>query len=179
MPTPTIILRNAPISVVLASNEVAKGTLFGQRLDPSLPEKIYAIYIPIKKIFDIDPNYSGMVAVCNYLWELMGRYGIAAMAYTGGGGEIAPPTSDGYYTYRELSISVDGNSGSPIAGEYTYQNDDLILGKDLSFIIVNNNTESVLYGDFTINFITGTITRQNQWQTGDVCTIPFNQKITL
>lgn len=179
MPTPTIILRNAPISVVLASNDISKGALFGSRIDPTLPTKIYATYIPIKKIFDIDPAYSGMTVACNYLWELMGRYGIAAMAFTGGGGEIAPPTSDGYYTYAEISISVSGNSGDPVAGEFTYQNNDLILGKDLSFIIVNNNTESVLYGDFTVNFITGTITRQNAWVTGDVCTIPFNQKINL
>ncbi len=67
MPTPTIILEAAPASIVLASNDVAKGNLFGQRLDPMLPSKIYATYIPIKKVYDksvvIGVSASGVITV--------------------------------------------------------------------------------------------------------------------
>jgi len=85
MPTNTIILSNAPIASVLAGNDISKGSLYGQRIDPLLDQKIYATYFVIKKIYDLNPNYSGITAACLYLWELMGKYGIAAQAYTGGG----------------------------------------------------------------------------------------------
>lgn len=92
MPDNSTILNNAPISCVLAGNDISKGVLFGSRLDTQLSQKIYATYTIIKKIYDIDPNYNGMTQCCLYLWELMGKYGIGAMAYTGGGGSISPIT---------------------------------------------------------------------------------------
>lgn len=100
MPTNAIILDNAPIACVLAGNDVAKGSLFGQRIDPLLPQKIYSTYFVIKKIFDIDPAYDGMTEACIYLWELMGKYGIRAQAYTGGSGVVPSPTpTQGYPIY--------------------------------------------------------------------------------
>lgn len=92
MPTNAIILANAPIACVLAGNDVAKGTMFGPRIDPLIAQKIYCEYFKIKKIYDLDPNYTGMSVACQYLWELMGMYGIRAQGYTGGGGSVSPPT---------------------------------------------------------------------------------------
>ena len=71
MPANSVILENAPVACVLAGTDISRGTLFGQRIDPLLDQKIYATYFVIKKIFDLDPNYSGMTAACLYLWELM------------------------------------------------------------------------------------------------------------
>lgn len=82
------ILTAAPIACVLAANDVDRGSLYGQQLDPTLPSKIYATYVVIKRIYDNDPNYNGIVECCLYLWEIMGKYGVAALQYTGGGGSI-------------------------------------------------------------------------------------------
>lgn len=100
MPTNSVILSNAPIACVLAGTDVAKGSLFGKRIDPLLPQKIYSTYFVIKKVYDLDPDYSGMTAACVYLWELMGKYGIRAQHYSGGGGVVPPPAgTQGYPIY--------------------------------------------------------------------------------
>jgi len=100
MPTNAVILANAPIACVLAGNDVAKGQMFGQRIDPLIAQKIYCEYFKIKKIYDLDPDYEGMTAACVYLWELMGKYGIRAQAYSGGGGVVPPPAgTQGYPIY--------------------------------------------------------------------------------
>ena len=94
MPTNAEILQYAPIASYLAANDVRKNVLFNNfsRLNPILPQQIYAIYFLVKKIYDIDPNYSGMTPVCWYLWEIMGRYGVAAQGISGGGGYTPTPT---------------------------------------------------------------------------------------
>lgn len=95
MPTNAVILANAPIACVLAGNDVAKGSLFGKRIDPLLPQKIYSTYFVIKKIYDNDTNYDGITSACLYLWEIMGKYGIMAQGITGSG-SVSPitPSSD-------------------------------------------------------------------------------------
>jgi len=98
MPTNADILNNAPIACVLAGNDIENGDLFGQRIDTLLAQKIYSTYFVINKIYTLDPNYSGMNAACLYLWELMNKYGIRAMGYSGSG-SVAPPTPSGSFTY--------------------------------------------------------------------------------
>lgn len=94
MPTNLEILTLAPPSSYLAANDARKSVLFNNfgRLNPILPQQIYALYFIIKKIYDLDPNYSGLTAACNYLWEIMGRYGIQAQGLNGGGGSVTPIT---------------------------------------------------------------------------------------
>ena len=88
MPTTAVIIENAPIACVLAGNDVAKGNLFGGTLDPNLPKTIFAFQYVLKKIYDIDPDYPGLRWAALRLWELCGKYGIRAYAYTGGTGII-------------------------------------------------------------------------------------------
>lgn len=76
--------------------------------------------------------------------------------------------------YTEIKIMVDGKSGSPVAGEYTYQNDALIGATGLAMINVNKNTE-YRDDDFVLNGVTGTITRQNQWQALDTGVLDFTR----
>lgn len=125
MPDNATILNNAPIACVLAGNDISKGQLFGSKLDPQLPQKIYATYTIIKKIYDIDPDYSGMTQCCLYLWELMGKYGIGAMAYTGGGGSISPITPDTMPDPYQFEVSassfiVTGQSSKTISNFIGY-----------------------------------------------------------
>lgn len=76
--------------------------------------------------------------------------------------------------YTEIKIIVDGLSGSPVALSNTYQNNALIGATGLAAINVNKNTEYV-GEDYTFNGVTGTITRVNQWQTGDIAVLDFTR----
>ncbi len=80
-------------------------------------------------------------------------------------------------TYTELQLIVDGKAGSPVDQTQTYQNDALIGATGLAMINVNKNTE-YKDDDFTLNGVTGTITRNNTWQAGpppDVAVIDFTR----
>lgn len=128
MPTNAEILLAAPSAGYLAANAVDKGKLFGKgRLTPILPNQIYALYFIIKKIYDYDPDYPGMTIACLYLWEIMGRYGVAAGG-SSGGGSVAPitPTISIFPFYITSSdFEVDGLS---------YNNPD-IVGVNLELFI--------------------------------------------
>ena len=72
--------------------------------------------------------------------------------------------------YTELKLIVDGKSGSPVAGQNTYQNNALIGATGIGMINVNKNTE-YKGDDYSFNGVSGTITRISQWQTADVSVI--------
>ena len=99
MPTNAQILQYAPGASYLAANAVRESGLFDNsaRNNPLLPQQIYALYFVIKKIYDLDPTYPGMTALCLYLWEIMGRYGIQAQGLSGGGGSAPSPTPSQWF----------------------------------------------------------------------------------
>jgi len=101
MPTTQVILANAPIAAYLAGNAKDKSVLFNSfgRLNPILPQQIYALFFILNEIYTTnndqnpsDPEYDGMVPCCEYLWEIMGRYGIQAQGVSGSGGIAPSPT---------------------------------------------------------------------------------------
>ncbi len=173
MPTPTVILSLAPGAGYLAANSQNKTVLFNtvSRQNPLLPQQIFGLYYVIKKIFDNDPTYSGIVPACNYLWEIMGRYGLAAQAITGGGGSVTPITPITGYVFRALNDTITADSS-------TYQNNDLIDARDLGLIIVNDQSFSASKGDFTFNPVGGIVTFVNiSLFIDDDITLLFNQKV--
>ena len=100
MTTPTEILGYAPGEDYLANNAVQKSVLFNRgRLNPILPQQIWGLYYVIQKIYDEDPNYSGLYETSQYLWEIMGRYGIQAQALSGGGVNPGPTPVQNYPIY--------------------------------------------------------------------------------
>lgn len=93
MPTPAVILSLAPGAAYLAGNAIAKGQLFpSNKVNPILPKQIYAVYFILNKIYTLDPSNAALVPCCNYLWEIMGRWGVKAQSLSGGGGSVAPVT---------------------------------------------------------------------------------------
>ncbi len=94
MPTNSEILSLAPGASYLANMDIQRSPLFNNqsRLNPLLPQQIYALFFVINKIHSIDPEYTGLTAACNYLWEIMGRYGVQAQGLSGGGGNVPSPT---------------------------------------------------------------------------------------
>lgn len=81
MPTVSEILTYCPAACVLAGNDIAKSCLTGKRLDMQLANKIYVTYSIINKIYQKDNTYAGLIGATNYLWELMGKYGVRAENY--------------------------------------------------------------------------------------------------
>lgn len=73
---------------------------------------------------------------------------------------------------RKLVIKVDGIAGSPVNGQFTYQNNTLI-GATVEDIIVNKTMETAIDGDFTFDTSTGTIARTNQWIIDDTAIINY------
>lgn len=130
MATESVILTNAPVACYLAANAIEKNGVFGRGfLDDKLAIKIRFLYKFIKKIYDLDPNYSGMYQNCQYLWEVCGIFGVQAMSITNsgsGGGSITPvtPTSGSLLNWIEVRKSDFFN-----ATEYR---DSRLKGKDLS-----------------------------------------------
>lgn len=135
MPSTATILQYAPYACVLASNAAQKGNLFnGGAVDPTLPQKIYSVYVIAKKIYDIDPTYAGLDYVVSRLWELMRGYGLASQAGAGGGGSVAPatPISDIFpFIITSSAFQSDGIS---------YNNPD-IVGVALT-IFINEVSQS-------------------------------------
>ena len=168
MPTNAIILSNAPIASVLAGNDISKGSLYGQRIDPLLDQKIYATYFVIKKIYDLNPNYTGITAACLYLWELMGKYGIQAQSYTNGGGVISGITGGGLLTFESLAFTVgvaemnDGDTVLIITAN-NYLSNSLSINLDGGADLQPNLSDQFSY---TLTYTTTNIT------------ITFNQGVT-
>lgn len=171
MPTPSTILSLAPGAAYLAGNAIAKGQLFPtNKVNPILPQQIYAVYFILKKIHTLDPTNSALVPCCNYLWELMGRWGVKAQALSGGGGSVAPITPGTGYVYYVLNDTITADSS-------TYQSSLLVGGRDLGSITVNDQ-QFMLDRDFTFNNVTGAITFTTiSLFIDDDISIPFNRLV--
>lgn len=65
------------------------------------------------------------------------------------------------------------NTGVPVDGQFTYTNEGLIGALSLNVILVNENNETTLSGQFSFNPVTGTITRVNPWVILDRLIVSF------
>lgn len=69
-------------------------------------------------------------------------------------------------------------SGLPVAGVSTYQNDVLIDGLNLEYIIISDNIYTKQMGQFTFDSVTGTIDiSPNIWVVDDVLIANFNKMV--
>lgn len=80
-------------------------------------------------------------------------------------------TTNNTSTSSRIDISVSTVSTTPlIVGQFTYQNDKLI-GQNPPVIFVNNVPEFEISGQFTIDPITGILTRSQSWSSLDTLVI--------
>lgn len=133
MPTIARTIELAPVACYLSANYVAKRNgLFGGTVDETNPIKIYNVYKILKQIYDKDPTYEGLQVRCDYLYELMKRWALAAAAIVDGnnGGSVAPPTpTPGTDIYPFVITSDDFESDG-----VSYNNAD-IVGDNLMIFI--------------------------------------------
>lgn len=157
MPTTQVILNNAPIAAYLAGNAKDKSVLFPSfgRLNPILPQQIYGLYFILNKIFTTnneqnvsDTEYSGMVPCAEYLWEIMGRYGVQAQGISGSGGSAPTPTPvQGFPIYITQADFTTA----------TFYPNTNIFGNNI-LIFWNEVNRYLLPSEFTINALGITIT---------------------
>jgi hypothetical protein len=94
MPTVALTIQIADVSQLLASADVAKGSLFSNKVDPRLPIMLYVENEPLKKIYNADSTYEGLQQIADYVYALCGKYASKASAIVSGGsgGSVAPVT---------------------------------------------------------------------------------------
>lgn len=138
MPTISEILNACPTACVLAGNDIAESSLYGNTLDNQLSKKIYAVYFVVNRIYTEDSNFDGLTGAANYLWELMGKYGVMALNYQGSGsGSTVIPTPTPFSTSKYPIVVTGANFESD---GITYNNTN-IVGDNLMIRISGYNQE--------------------------------------
>lgn len=94
MPTVSNIIIWAQTSQYLTTVDIARSGLFGGGIDVNLPRKIYCIRKNIEWLYDLDPTNTTLIATSNYLYALLGKYGLEAQNISGSGSisPVAPVT---------------------------------------------------------------------------------------
>lgn len=164
----------AKLATALCGNDNAAGVLFGKRLTaPSSPITQSIVTDALQWGLDggAVPDTT-LREMANYLVWLTSPYFLTAKSIItggGGGGSVVPGGGSGY-AYVALPYTIDTEST-------TFQTNDLILGKDLGFVLVDDQTFQ-LNKDFTVNYVTGAITFTTITLFVDSeLILPFNKKL--
>jgi len=132
MPTPAEVYDLLPVAQYLASDYVAKKKFqFGKTFDDRLPIFLFVEGKIFRKIYSLDPTYSGLQVAADYLYEAMGRFGLGAsyVITNGGGGSIAPISPLSPFVMGKYLVEVNG--GVPDFANATDYDDPDIAGKNL------------------------------------------------
>jgi hypothetical protein len=98
---------------------------------------------------------------------------------------VCPPSSSSggagsaasYIPFTVSGISGNGGLEDPTPGLFTFQSDKLIGAVGVNFIVVNNANETLKGGQFSLDTVTGILTRTNQWFEGDTWVVPAFYKL--
>lgn len=126
------IIDIAKLSQALANNDIAKSALFGRRLDPLLPVKIYCVRKDVEWLYNLNPNNTDYFPLTsNFLYALCESYGLRAWAIISGavtGTTVTPLTpsliSGGGAEWIQVRKADFANA--------TDYEDDRLMGKSLS-----------------------------------------------
>lgn len=170
----------ADLGLGYCANYNSEGNLFGGRLSPRSPVTIAIVTDALRwGAAGGAQSTATLRNMANYLWWLIGVFGLRAKQEItgggGGGGTVLPPggTRGNYFVIIAEALSTDPGDGSLVIGSFVYTDTRLIGGTQLAFIIVNSSIETIASGAFTYDTDSGTIVRINAWQSGDVVQIPF------
>ncbi len=164
-------INNGLICTYLSANKKANGALFPNVLPTTSAVTIAIVTQALRWQYDGDPTDSNLRLVANYLYWLTGAFNLQSkyIMQGSGGGAVIPSGSVGY-AYFVINAVISAQST-------TYQNNDLILGKDLGYAILNDQTFSETQ-DFTFDPTTGMVTFLTMTLfSGDRLILPFNKKL--
>ena len=174
------IISLSKICQYLSSYDVTLDTALNNgSLNKTLPREIYETRKNVEWIYSQDPTNSSLVFVGDYLYALCGKYIPQAKTILGsqGGIPVNPSISTNAYAFSQLLLNVDGQSGSPVAGTYVYQNTALVQAALLYQLTINGQIQYE-GTNFTFEPLIGKITFINYvWNTGDIAVLTFSQKV--
>ena len=190
MPNTAEILNLAPAASYLAANQLSKGTLYDVRkISPILPQQIYALYFIINKIHSIDPNYPGLYAYANYLWEIMIPFGVRAQGIIGGGGSVPSPTPSNQGVYPFVITSADFESDGVSYNNPNIVGDNLELFPNQlnqqfwyagqGFFVYTSSGIKIIYDGFNANTQSWTIRIDQVFGNGIPVTPPATENTLL
>lgn len=174
LPTIPDTIDYADLAIGLCANNNGLGALYGKRIAaPSSPVTQTIVNDALRWAYEGGAvPASQLRQMANYVVWLTSPYFSTAKSIItggGGGGSVVPGGGSGY-AYVALPYTITADST-------TFQTNDLILGKDLGFVLVDDQTFQ-LDKDFTVNYVTGTITFTTITLFVDSKLIlPFNKKL--
>lgn len=123
LPTITETIEIGDVSIYLAGNDNAAGSLFGPRIaKPTSPVTIAIVTDALRWENESDPTESTLRQVANYLIWLCGRYRLSAEAAISGGrgGTVVPGGSTTLASPIDWIVSATATALAPLAtGEST------------------------------------------------------------
>jgi hypothetical protein len=160
MKTPAEVEDINNVSKYLAADQVAKGTLFGERLNPRLPLQLYMEGKALS--WGIANGASGVQQVANYVLALDGSLGLVADAIItmGGGGSVTPVSPPVGTAPDPIDIEITAIS-SPFSGSISSATLTDFIGYNVEVLRggIGQNTTNTGGSYFSWNKVTGSF----QW----------------
>jgi hypothetical protein len=157
-----VILDIARVSAYLISIDIAKGSLFGQRVDPRWPLRLFLVRRNVEWLQGLDATHPTLRDTANYLFDLCGGYAARALRImttagvvpgdgSAGGGVVLPTPSPSAYTLDfEYLIELSGADFALTTltadGRATRYDNPKIVGKDLVVMAPDIVQRSLLVG---------------------------------
>src|SRR3990167_5664522 len=109
----TTILDIARVSQYLSANDIAKGSLFGERKVPITPKVLYMERKAVEFMYNLDPTNETLRLTANYLYSLCRGYNLEASTIVnqGGGGSITPVAPSAIVIPSPIQIRGDDFTG--------------------------------------------------------------------
>ena len=154
MPTIASIVSIYPIAQYLATIDINKRGLYGGGVDLQLPEKIRNIGMSVERIYNDDPTDTTLTSTANYLYALMGKYGMQAQAVTGIAGSVAGIISN---VQSPLPLDFEVTASSIIADGENTKTFTAFIGCNIEFTRggITQNTTNIGGSYYTWNKVTG------------------------
>ena len=154
MPTTASIVSIYPVAQYLATIDINKRGLYGGGVDLQLPEKIRNIGMSVERIYNDDPTDTTLTSTANYLYALMGKYGMQAQAVTGIAGSVAGIISN---VQSPLPLDFEVTASSIIADGENTKTFTAFIGCNIEFTRggITQNTTNIGGSYYTWNKVTG------------------------
>lgn len=154
MPTIASIVSIYPVAQYLATIDIKKRGLYGGGVDLQLPEKIRNIGMSVERVYNDDPTDTTLTSTANYLYALMGKYGMQAQAVTGIAGSVAGIISN---VQSPLPLDFEVTASSIISDGENTKTFTAFIGCNIEFTRggITQNTTNIGGSYYTWNKVTG------------------------
>lgn len=162
-----------------------KRSLYGGFVSDWLPEKIFFVWKRVQNRYDKDPTDETLRDTANFLWDLIGKYGLKAQLALGQGGGSVIIVGNGQLPLIPFRIpffinSADFPSGSTslTLNFRSFGTESSDIEVDLQNVVVNPLLPETI-GDFTYAVTFNSSTTVITFQQDSTPTAPFDDQIMI